>query len=392
MCTFKDMGLPTSILNAVNRLGFEKPTPIQEKTIPLAMEGNDILGSAQTGTGKTLAFVIPMWKHLIESNYSVALIMTPTRELAIQVENTIHDLLNIENDSSVVLLIGGEDINKQLEQINKKPRIIVGTPGRINDLLMRETLDLLNVDFLVLDEMDKMLDMGLAVQLENILKFTPSNRQTLMFSATMPVNIIRLSKKYLINPLRIAIGSIFTPADNIQQKIIKTSEALKYKELVKQIDSCKGSIIIFVKTKFGAERLAVKLARDCYSVEAIHGDLNQAKREKIIATFRAKKYRILVATDVASRGLDIPHIEYVINYDLPQLPEDYIHRIGRTARAGANGSAICLLTPNDNAKWKIIHKLMTNKEAAKEYISEHTSRNNKNLKNRYKPKNLYNRY
>ncbi len=391
MSTFADLGLPPNILKAVDRLGFKEPTPIQEQSIPMAVQGNDILGSAQTGTGKTLAFAIPMVIHLLEYEGSMGLVMTPTRELAAQVEAAIADLLGRKSFLRLALLIGGEDINKQLEQLDRCPQIIVGTPGRINDHLGRGTLDLRRVNFLVLDEMDKMLDMGFGIQLDQILRYIPSHRQTLMFSATMPSNIIRLSRKYLINPVRIAIGSVFTPADNIKQQVIKTSEALKYTELVKQIDTREGSILIFVKTKFGAERLAIKLARDSYNVEAIHGDLSQSRREKVISSFREQKYRILVATDIASRGLDIPHIEHVINYDLPQLPEDYIHRIGRTARAGANGSAVCILTPSDNSKWKMIHKLMTSKEAANEYTSEHLHRDNNRSKNRYRPKNLNNR-
>lgn len=391
MSTFADLGLPPHILKAVDRLGFKEPTPIQEKSIPLAMEGRDILGSAQTGTGKTLAFAIPMVSHLLEYDGSMGLVMTPTRELAAQVEAAISDLLGRRSPFSLALLIGGEDINRQFEQLNRSPRIVVGTPGRINDHLSRGTLDLRRVNFLVLDEMDKMLDMGFGIQIDQTLRYIPSRRQTLMFSATMPTNIIRLSEKYLINPTRIAIGSLFTPADNIKQQVIKTSEALKYTELVKQIDNREGSILIFVKTRFGAERLAIKLARDCYNVEAIHGDLSQARRDKVIANFREQKYRILVATDIASRGLDIPHIEHVINYDLPQMPEDYIHRIGRTARAGANGSAVCLLTPSDNSKWKMIHKLMTSKEAAKDYTSEHVYRDTR-VKNPFRPRNPNNRY
>lgn len=247
---------------------------------------------------------------------------------------------------------------KQLQQLKRNPRLIVGTPGRINDHLLRRSLVLNKTDFLVLDETDRMLDMGFGIQLEQIAKFLPAKRQTLMFSATLPANIISLSRKYLTNPVRIAIGSTTAAADNIRQEIVKTNDAQKYGELMKQLKERDGSVLIFVKTKFGAERLAAKLNRENQSADAIHGDLRQAKRERVIANFRKMKSRILVATDIAARGLDIPHIESVINYDLPQCPEDYIHRIGRTARAGASGIAVNLLTPKEASQWKAIYKLM----------------------------------
>jgi superfamily II DNA/RNA helicase len=203
-----------------------------------------------------------------------------------------------------------------------------------------------------------MLDMGFGVQLERIVKYLPQNRQTLMFSATLPANIIKISQKYLNNPERVSVGSLITAAPKIKQEIIHTSEAEKYPELVKQLNQRQGSIIVFVKTKWGAERLARRLYKEKHSADAIHGDLQQSRRKKVIQAFRDKKHRIMVATDVAARGLDIPHIEHVINYNLPQSPEDYIHRIGRTARAGAEGSAVCFISPDEAGKWKAIHRLM----------------------------------
>ena len=358
MSNFADLGLPEKILTALNAIHFNTPTPIQQQSIPVALQGHDILGSAQTGTGKTAAFAIPMIVHLLENPLSCALVLLPTRELAQQVISAARSML--EKDSGIVsaLLIGGDSMFKLLQELKRNPRLIVGTPGRINDHLLRRSLVLNKTDFLVLDETDRMLDMGFGIQLEQIAKFLPAKRQTLMFSATLPVNIISLSRKYLTNPVRIAIGSTTAAADNIRQEIVKTNDAQKYGELMKQLKERDGSVLIFVKTKFGAERLAAKLNKENQSADAIHGDLRQAKRERVIANFRKMKSRILVATDIAARGLDIPHIESVINYDLPQCPEDYIHRIGRTARAGASGIAVNLLTPKDASQWKAIYKLM----------------------------------
>lgn len=346
------------MLDALTKMNFKNPTPIQEKAIPVALNGHDILGSAQTGTGKTASFAIPMISHLLENKDSTALILLPTRELAAQVLDAANKMLGDLAGIKSALLIGGDSMVKQLQQLKRNPRIIVGTPGRINDHLSRKSLSLKSTDFLVLDETDRMLDMGFGIQLNEIAKFLPKERQTLMFSATLPQNIISLSKKYLNNPVRIAIGNDNAVAAKIKQEIIKTNDGTKYADLINQINVREGSLLVFVKTKFGADRLAVKLNKENFSAGAIHGDLRQSKRERVIADFRKQKFRILVATDIAARGLDIPHIENVVNYDLPQCPEDYIHRIGRTGRAGAEGIAINFLTSKDGAKWKEIHKLL----------------------------------
>lgn len=366
MNNFEKLGLPESMMAALNNINFINPTPIQEQAIPVAMQGHDILGSAQTGTGKTGAFAIPMISHLLENPLSTALILLPTRELAQQVLEAANKMLGTGHKIFSALLIGGDSMIKQLQQLKRNPRIIVGTPGRINDHLRQRTLKLTNTDFLVLDETDRMLDMGFGIQLEQIAKYLPCKRQTLMFSATLPANIVTLSRKYLTDPVRIACGSTTAVAANIRQELVKTTESEKYGELMNQLKTREGSVLIFVKTKYGAERLAQKLVKENQTADAIHGDLRQSRREKVIANFRDQKYRILVATDIAARGLDIPHIENVINYDLPQCPEDYIHRIGRTARAGASGMAINLLTAKDAPRWKEIHKLMnpSNKDKA----------------------------
>ena len=357
MQKFSDAGLPLLLAQSLEGMKFTTPTPIQAKAIPIALEGNDILASAQTGTGKTGAFGIPLVTKLLTTPRGSALVLTPTRELAVQVHDALRQMIGKSRIASA-LLIGGESMPKQFKQLKMRPRLIVGTPGRINDHLERGTLMLHDTNFLVLDETDRMLDLGFGVQLERIAKYLTAKRQTLMFSATLPANIVKLSNKYLIDPVRIAVGSTTSPAKKITQEIIHVTDGEKYTKLLDQLDARTGSIIVFVKTKRGADRLATKLNRQTYSAEAIHGDLRQSKRDRVISDFRNRKHRILIATDVAARGLDIPHIEHVINYDLPQCPEDYIHRIGRTARAGAEGTAVCLISPHDGVKWKAIQKLM----------------------------------
>ncbi len=354
---FDNFGLPEKLLHALNRMQFTTPTPIQMQAIPFAMQGRDILGSAQTGTGKTGAFGIPLIARLIESPQAAALIMAPTRELAAQVMANLQQMIPLPT-LKTALLIGGESMPKQFKQLEQRPRLIIGTPGRINDHLERGTLRLQNAGFLVLDEMDRMLDMGFGIQIERIIKFMPAKRQTMMFSATMPDNIIKAAQKYLTKPERIQAGSTTTPMANITQEIINTTDGDKYGHLIKQLETRTGSVIIFMKTKHATERMATRLTRENHQADAIHGDLQQRRRDRVIQSFRDKKFRILVATDVAARGLDIPHIEHVINYDLPQVPEDYIHRIGRTARAGAEGAAVNLITNADTIKWRAIYKLM----------------------------------
>ena len=358
MNAFKEMGLPEALTHTLQHMQFNEPTPIQAEAIPLALKGQDILGSAQTGTGKTGAFGIPLVAKLLTDPRGSALVMTPTRELATQVMTQLQALLGRKSKINTALLIGGESMPKQLTQLRNGPRVIVGTPGRINDHLQRGSLILNDTDFLVLDETDRMLDMGFTIQIENVMKYMVNKPQTLLFSATLPKNIVRISQKYLNNPARVAVSPTSSPAAKIKQDTLKISEADKYPNLLSQLDERKGSVIIFVKTKYGTAKMAKKLSKEGHSADAIHGDLRQNKRDRVITAFRNKKYRILVATDVAARGLDIPHIEHVINYDLPQCAEDYIHRIGRTARAGAEGSALNLVTPIDKSKWHAIDRLL----------------------------------
>ena len=358
MTGFSTFGLNEAMLTKLQTIGFETATPIQAKSIPVAMEGKDILGTAQTGTGKTGAFGLPLVHHLLTKPHSLALVMTPTRELAVQVMTQIKAFLPDGSGIKAALLIGGEAMFKQLNQLQQKPRIIIGTPGRINDHLERDTLRLSKADFLVLDEADRMLDMGFGVQLEAIAEYLPEVRQTLMFSATVPPNIMKLAKNYLKDPVRIETEVANVGAPKIKQELVHVNDDSKHDELIKLLDARSGQIIVFVKTKHGADRLARRLIRENHSADAIHGDLRQGQRDRVIRQFRKNETRILVATDVAARGLDIPMLETVINFDLPQCPEDYIHRIGRTGRNGQEGEAICLISGQDKAKWAAIDRLM----------------------------------
>lgn len=357
MQNFKEAAIPQALFHRLEQIGFITPTPIQAQAIPVALAGNDILGSAQTGTGKTAAFGIPLVSRLLNNDQGSALVLLPTRELAGQVLKALQQFIGRSNIPAV-LLIGGEDMGKQIRKLKAKPRLIVGTPGRINDHLIRGTLKLSDTSFLVLDEVDRMLDMGFGVQLDAIAKYLTSKRQTLMFSATVPSGIQKISAKYLSDPVRISVGSSHAPAAKVKQEHVKLGDKEKYPRLLKELETRQGSVLVFVKTKRGADNMSKKLRKLGHQSEALHGDLRQNKRNQVIAGFRAQKYRILVATDVAARGLDIPHIEHVINHDLPQSPEDYIHRIGRTARAGADGEAINFISPSDGAKWHAIEKLL----------------------------------
>ncbi|MBN2676072.1 MAG: DEAD/DEAH box helicase [Alphaproteobacteria bacterium] len=358
MKNFKEANLPPLLLKQLEKINFSTPTPIQMKTIPEALKGSDIMGSAQTGTGKTGAFGIPLIAKILSQKINQALILLPTRELATQVLEAMKSFVPYNINIKTALLIGGAPMGKQLNALQGKPQIIVGTPGRVNDHLKRKTLSVARMDFLVLDEVDRMLDMGFEVQLNQIATYFKAPRQTLMFSATLPKSIEKIAAKYLTNPIRISVGSSRVATPQVKQEHIKISVNEKYPTLLKEITDREGSVLVFVKTKHGADRIAKSLKKDGHKSDALHGDLRQNVRTRVIDSFRQEKYRILVATDVAARGLDIPHIQHVINYDLPQCPEDYIHRIGRTGRAGATGSALNFISPADGKNWKAIQRLM----------------------------------
>lgn len=355
---FEHFEMPEQILRSLTKNNFINPTPIQQEALPVALKGLDILGSAQTGTGKTLAFAIPLLARLTSNAQESALIVVPTRELAMQVQQALQTLIGHDLRIATALLIGGEPIFKQFRQLRMQPRIVVGTPGRIIDHLEQGTYNPKNVAFLVLDEMDRMFDMGFDLQVAEIIRHLPAERQTMMFSATLPKEVEVRAQKYLKNPVRIAVGPTSTPAANITQEVVHVHESGKYDALVLQLNQREGAVIVFVKTKMGAAYLADRLNDENHGALAMHGDLRQKKREQVVQSFRKGRQRILVATDVAARGLDIPHIQHVINYDLPQCPEDYIHRIGRTARAGASGAAVCLIAPHERHLWSAIDRLL----------------------------------
>jgi ATP-dependent RNA helicase RhlE len=358
MNNFKEFGLSSGLLRALGAMNYSKPTPIQAAAIPVGLTGRDLIGCAQTGTGKTAAFSIPMITALNKVPGKTSLILAPTRELAAQIVGVIDQLCNFQQSQlRTALLIGGVPIARQTGALSRHPRIIVATPGRLLDHLQQRTLSLSEVQILVLDEADRMLDMGFEPQLRQILRHLPRERQTMLFSATIPAEILSLASKFLKDPVRVNAGPLSRPVDQVEQQVRRTTHAGKNDALVSELASRQGSVLVFARTKARTDRVARMLNRLGHDVDRIHGDRTQSQRTKAIEGFRAGKFRILVATDIAARGLDIPHIEHVINYDLPQCPEDYIHRIGRTARAGATGFALAFVTPEDEDQWRQINRL-----------------------------------
>ena len=358
---FNEFPLPEAIQHKLEALNFKTPTAIQQKAIPVALDGKDILGSAQTGTGKTAAFSIPLLTKIMNNAEVRGLIVTPTRELAMQVDAQIRMLLSLTSKIRSVVLIGGASMDRQVQMLSKNPRIIVGTPGRIIDHLDRNSLDLSTYNYVVLDETDRMLDMGFSAPIAKIFDNVAVERQTLLFSATLPKGIEKASAKYLNNPARIEIGQANSASQNIVQTTEFVSKEGKFEALVHALFQHEESAIVFMNSKFATEKLAKRLKASNISASAIHGDLRQNKRERVILGLRNNKFRVLVATDVAARGIDIPHIHQVINFDLPRQTEDYIHRIGRTGRNGANGLALNLVTTADKGKLAEIDELLGGK-------------------------------
>lgn len=364
MMTFNDFALPEALQHKLDALGFDKPTPVQERAIPAALEQRDILGSAQTGTGKTAAFAIPLLTKIMNHADVYGIIVTPTRELALQVDEQIRAFLSAKSKIRSVVLIGGASIDRQKQALAKRPKIIVGTPGRIIDHLERKSLDLAGFNYVVLDETDRMLDMGFSAPIAEIFSHVAEERQTLLFSATLPKNIQKVSAQYLQNPVRIEMGQVNSVGDNIVQSTQFVSKEGKFEMLVDALRDHDQSAIVFMNSKFATEKMAKRLKSAGITAEAIHGDLRQSRRERVISNLRDNKFRVLVATDVAARGIDVPHIHQVINFDLPRQTEDYIHRIGRTGRNGAQGIALNLATRDDMEKLNEIERLI-NPDAAK---------------------------
>lgn len=349
MSTFSQFGLEADVLQAITELGYEEPTPIQEHAIPVALSGKDMIGQAQTGTGKTAAFGIPLVSKIQQSeDRIVTLIMTPTRELAIQVAEEIEKLGRFKGLRSLPIY-GGQDIGRQIRGLRRKPQIIIGTPGRLLDHINRKTIRLDDVQTVVLDEADEMLDMGFMDDIQSILSLVPEERQTLLFSATMPPNIQKLAQQFLKNPEHISmIPKTQTTNKNIQQFYIEVQERLKFDGLCRLLDMEPPELaIIFGRTKRRVAELSEALMKRGYAADGLHGDLSQNQRDAVMRKFRDGSIDVLVATDVAARGLDISGVTHVINFDLPQDPESYVHRIGRTGRAGKEGTSWTFVTPRE---------------------------------------------
>ena len=381
METFYNLGISKEILSNLKFLNLVTPTPVQQQAIQPGFEGKDILAIANTGTGKTAAFGIPIIQRLNENKSLSAIILTPTRELAVQVGKHLSDLIGKNIKIKCAVLIGGDSMKKQIQLIKQNPRIFIGTPGRINDHITRKTLNLKSINILVLDETDRMFDLGFVNQIKKIIDFLPVKKQTLLFTATLPKNIKNISEKYLFKPVKISVEKKENILRNIEHVILNIKQVDKYDKLLEELNTRVGSVLVFMKTKHSSKRIYLRLQRDGMSVNAIHGNVRQNKRLSILNKFRNQKFRVLVATDVAARGLDISHIEHVINYDLPQRTEDYIHRIGRTARAGKKGSALSFISENDRNIWKEISKLIDpdNKNNSKDFKSKAFKANSTDL-------------
>lgn len=366
MKTFSEFGLEPKVLQAITELGFEESTPIQEKAIPIALTGKDLIGQAQTGTGKTAAFGIPLINKIpVTEEKIVALVMTPTRELAIQVAEEIGKLTRFKGIRTLPIY-GGQDIVRQIRALKKKPQVIIGTPGRLLDHINRKTIKLEDVQTVILDEADEMLDMGFMEDIQSILSLVPENRQTMLFSATMPPNIQKLAQQFLTNPEHVSVIPKQVSAPLIAQSYIEVHERQKFDALSRLIDMESPELaIVFGRTKRRVDELAEALQKRGYSADGLHGDLSQNQRDTVMRKFRDGSLDVLVATDVAARGLDVSGVTHVINFDLPQDPESYVHRIGRTGRAGKEGTAWTFVTPREIDHLHFIEKVTRHRIARK---------------------------
>ncbi len=358
MDTFSQFKLPSSVEKALAAIQFNTPTPIQAQAIPIALTGQDLVGCAQTGTGKTAAFCIPILTRLLASPKKCALVLVPTRELAVQIDAFWRDLTKSIPQMRSAVIIGGASMQPQIRALRAQPRFIVATPGRLVDHLNRRTVQLAGVEALVLDEADRMLDMGFAPQLGEILKHLPKQRQTLLFSATWAPELDRLAKKYLHNPARTSVGTVSRTSEQVSQELVMTTVQKKNEALLDLLNQRPGSILVFTRTKSRTDRVARYLSSYGVEVNRLHGGRSQGQRNSALNAFRNGQIRVLVATDIAARGIDVAEIAHVVNYDLPQSSEDYVHRIGRTGRAGRTGQAVSLITPEDRSQWREIAKLL----------------------------------
>ena len=358
---FSQFSISPALMARLNANKFEIPTPVQDGAIPPALEGRDVLATAQTGTGKTLSFLIPIVEMLQKTkdmNTASALILLPTRELAMQVEQAF---LAIRSNSqqTAALVVGGLAERSQLDAIRRGARLIVATPGRLEDYLKRKLVRLDQVKILVLDEVDRMLDMGFQPAIARIAATLPAARQTLCYSATLEGSVKEVARKYLNNPARIEIGSVLKPAENVELRTFEVEPDKKQELLEHLLGSEQGSFLVFVRTKHGADRVARRLTRSGWSATQIHGDRSQAQRNSALRSFSEGRHRVLVATDVAARGIDVANVAHVINFDMPKVAEDFVHRVGRTGRASAKGVASTFAGPAERGDLRKIERTLS---------------------------------
>jgi ATP-dependent RNA helicase RhlE len=359
---FSQFSLSPALLARLNANKFETPTPVQTSAIPPALEGRDVLATAQTGTGKTLSFLIPIVELLqtVEARGPAAhaLILLPTRELAMQVEQAFNAIRS-NSSQTVALVVGGMTERTQLDAIRRGAKLIVATPGRLEDYLKRKLVRLDQVKILVLDEVDRMLDMGFQPAIARIAATLPAVRQTLCYSATLEGAVKEVARKYLNNPARIEIGSVLKPAENVELRTFEVAPDKKQELLEHLLGAEKGSFLVFVRTKHGADRVARRLARNGHSATQIHGDRSQSQRNAALRSFSEGRHRVLVATDVAARGIDVANVAHVINFDLPKVAEDFVHRVGRTGRASARGIASTFAGPAERGDLRKIERTLS---------------------------------
>jgi ATP-dependent RNA helicase DeaD len=357
MATFRELGLSEPLLEALTHLGYEDPTPIQEQAIPALLEGRDVIGQAQTGTGKTAAFGLPLLQFVDPDDPEVqALVLTPTRELCIQVTQALR-AYGQRRGISVVAVFGGAPIRDQMSRVKENAQVVVGTVGRVMDLMGRHALVVTSARYVVLDEADEMLDLGFFEDVETILSRCPSGRQTALFSATIPPEIKRLAEQGMYDPVTIKVKAATLTIDTVDQFFVEVSDRDKQEKLVEVVKAERpDQAIIFVRTKIGADRLSRRLNDAGVRVKALHGDMSQGQRDGVMIAFKSERERLLVATDVAARGLDISGVTHVINYDVPNSPDIYVHRIGRTGRVGRSGRAITFITPKQRRDLEAIER------------------------------------
>ena len=365
--TFSQLGLADRQLQVCESLGFSNPTPIQSKAIPLILNGEDVIGCAETGTGKTAAFLLPIIQNLsLQTRPGVrVLVLAPTRELALQIQRNYAELNHLKANRSV-LVIGGANMKTQISELRRRPTIVIATPGRLLDLTERRAIDLSTVEVLVLDEADRMLDLGFLPAIRKVLAMVPAKRQTLLFSATMSSTIESLARSTMKQPKLVEVNHRGRAAQMVEQTVYSVSLANKTAILLDLLERANAQdaldkVLVFTRTRRGSERLSHILRARNHSVNRIHADRSQSQREAALHGFREGHTRVLVATDIAARGLDVDAVSHVINYDVPNAPEDYVHRVGRTGRAGKRGQAITIVTPEDELSMKAIERLIGEK-------------------------------